>query len=237
MFGNGYLTREERIGLSSAIGDALTAFNESVASNLPHLYERDPYADPDRASVDVTEAAERRQTKEGTVPNEDRLKALEESMSALTTKQAETETKLGEAETRATTATTRAERAEETLAEMRADQIVRKATIQVEGAKDPVSAFHGLKESAVERCVKAALADKLPLTEAGKLDEEKLTERAVKAAKEERDYLAEHGGGGGQVAGFGSTTVVTEADGAALAAQFGRLGLDDKAAKVAANGR
>lgn len=47
MFGNGYLTREERITLSSAVGDGLAAFAARVEQDAPHLYERDPYQQPD----------------------------------------------------------------------------------------------------------------------------------------------------------------------------------------------
>ncbi|MFC8732173.1 hypothetical protein ACFT5B_06925 [Luteimicrobium sp. NPDC057192] len=47
MFADGRLTREERIALSSAIGDALTAFVQSVDTNAPQLYTRDLWDDPD----------------------------------------------------------------------------------------------------------------------------------------------------------------------------------------------
>lgn len=44
MFGDGRLTRDERIALSSAIGDALEAFRVQVESAAAQLYSRDPYA-------------------------------------------------------------------------------------------------------------------------------------------------------------------------------------------------
>lgn len=47
MFGYGNLTRDERIALSSAIGDALNAFRSKVESAAPQLYERTPGSDPD----------------------------------------------------------------------------------------------------------------------------------------------------------------------------------------------
>lgn len=47
LFADGRLTREERIALSSAIGDALTAFVQSVDANAPQLYTRDLWDDPD----------------------------------------------------------------------------------------------------------------------------------------------------------------------------------------------
>lgn len=46
MAAEGRLTRDERIGLSSAIGDALGAFVDSLEKNQPQLYDRDIWADP-----------------------------------------------------------------------------------------------------------------------------------------------------------------------------------------------
>lgn len=46
MAGEGRLTREERIQLSSAIGDALAAFVANLESAAPQLYQRDIWADP-----------------------------------------------------------------------------------------------------------------------------------------------------------------------------------------------
>ena len=47
MYGNGRLTREERIGLSAAIGDGLDAFTRRVEADQPQLYKRDLWASPD----------------------------------------------------------------------------------------------------------------------------------------------------------------------------------------------
>ena len=46
MYGDGQLTRDERIGLSSAIGDALDAFVKKVEADYPQLYQRDLYDEP-----------------------------------------------------------------------------------------------------------------------------------------------------------------------------------------------
>lgn len=46
MFGEGRLTREERIALSSAVGDGLQAFTASLEASSPQLYQRDLWADP-----------------------------------------------------------------------------------------------------------------------------------------------------------------------------------------------
>jgi len=51
MYGNGRLTREERIVLSSAIGDALRAYTVRVEADAPQLYRRDLWDDPDGDAV------------------------------------------------------------------------------------------------------------------------------------------------------------------------------------------
>lgn len=57
MFGDGRLTREERIALSSAIGDALGAFVTKVDDTAPQLYQRDIWDDPDQGPVAAAEPA------------------------------------------------------------------------------------------------------------------------------------------------------------------------------------
>lgn len=57
MAGEGRLTREERIGLSSAIGDALAAFVTSLEANQPQLYQRDLWDDPQDTIAAAIEAA------------------------------------------------------------------------------------------------------------------------------------------------------------------------------------
>ncbi len=54
MFGNGYLTRPERISLSKAIGDALEVFNASLEEDVPQLYKRRPYDDAPETGDDGT---------------------------------------------------------------------------------------------------------------------------------------------------------------------------------------
>lgn len=59
LFGEGRLTRDERIVLSSAIGAALSAYNAEIQNLAPHIYQRRPWEDapePD-ATVEATEAA------------------------------------------------------------------------------------------------------------------------------------------------------------------------------------
>lgn len=56
LFGDGYLTREERIGLSSAIGDALTAFAAAVAEAVPQVYARPRWQEAPEGDAGVQEA-------------------------------------------------------------------------------------------------------------------------------------------------------------------------------------
>jgi hypothetical protein len=71
MAAEGRLSREERIALSSAIGDALASFVASVEASAPQLYQRDLWDEP--AAPAVSEGASAPQhttntTKEGLVP-------------------------------------------------------------------------------------------------------------------------------------------------------------------------
>lgn len=47
MYGDGRLTREERIALSSALGDGLQAYTAGVEKSAPQLFQRDLWATPD----------------------------------------------------------------------------------------------------------------------------------------------------------------------------------------------
>ncbi len=58
MYGNGYLTREERITLSGGIGDALKAFIGRVEADAPSLFARDIWSEPDPTPVAVSESGD-----------------------------------------------------------------------------------------------------------------------------------------------------------------------------------
>ncbi|QAY69995.1 hypothetical protein [Xylanimonas protaetiae] len=58
MAGEGRLTREERIALSSAIGDALAAFVSKIEDAAPQLYSRDLWAEPGTATAAEAAVAE-----------------------------------------------------------------------------------------------------------------------------------------------------------------------------------
>lgn len=83
MYGSGYLTRPERIVLSQAIGDGLTAWTARVQADAPQLFTRDLYTSPpdaDDPAADVSEAAVRRRVAEAT--SEDIRRALDSSVRA-----------------------------------------------------------------------------------------------------------------------------------------------------------
>lgn len=56
MYGDGRLSREERIALSSAVGDALDAFTADLEKDAPQLYQRDLWDDPSVMAQQVDEA-------------------------------------------------------------------------------------------------------------------------------------------------------------------------------------
>lgn len=239
LFGEGYLTRDERRGLSGAIGEALDAFNAFVEENIPQLMTRDPYGDPSSpVSIETTrsESEEEAMDKE----TEDRLKSLEE---------------------RVTEAEAARKSAEEERDELRKENEREKDKRLIARAKEVAEAevknVKGLPERAVERAVRDSYnpAD-LPLDNKGELIESAIKENAKKAAEAEKEYLVGASDKGrvrnnGRVAESGddSSTLdlslesdepedeeLTEATGD-LAGVFGELGLSEAAAKVAAEGR
>lgn len=57
MFGDGRLTRPERITLSAALGQALTSFTATVEAEAPQLFERDLWEDPTPAAEESAAAS------------------------------------------------------------------------------------------------------------------------------------------------------------------------------------
>lgn len=105
MAGDGRLTREERIGLSSAIGDALAAFVSRLEADQPQLYTRDLWDDPVDTVAAAIEAAKnvpvipagrttQESTKEDTMPEieEARLRQLETDAGRVTALESERDT-------------------------------------------------------------------------------------------------------------------------------------------------
>ena len=243
MFGEGYLTRDERIGLSKGIGEALDAFNTFVDANMSQLKKRDPYADPEEQGVveeTATPAAET--TKEAEMAEENRLSELEESVRELKKKDEQREEDLKEANQRA-------ERAEDALVQERARNIVNEAMTTAE-AEEGEDALPELPDRAADRVRESALSGKLPMTddEVPKLDKDRLTERVHKAWREEAEYLS-GGSGNGKVEGMGVSesannggdggeeSELSEAEKEELVATFERRGMSHEAAVMAAEGR
>ncbi|MFG1659071.1 hypothetical protein ACGFIY_21315 [Micromonospora chersina] len=61
MYGQGRLTRPERLTLSAAIGDGLTAYTARIEADQPQLYRRDLWDDPDDSEQATTEARQARE--------------------------------------------------------------------------------------------------------------------------------------------------------------------------------
>lgn len=225
MYGNGKLTREERISLSGAVGDALNSFTATLQDSAPQLFTRDLWTDPEALVVAAESAtpdvsahpAGPNPTKEHTMPEieESRLQALEEANGRVPVLEAKVATE-----------TARADQAELSLAEERA-----KTQARAVGAKRVREANSELPAATVDKIVAEAMRE-IPLTEADKaadrrLDIEVFGKQVDDAREAEETYLAtvvkENGGivrGLGQP---GETPAVTEAQvNATIGRAFGR---------------
>lgn len=94
MYGDGRLTREERITLSGALGDALASFTTRVEADAPQLFERDLWEEP-TPPAPATEAAK------DSVPNPATVTENQEEATMATIDDAELK-QLREAASRAT---------------------------------------------------------------------------------------------------------------------------------------
>lgn len=109
MFGDGRLTREERITLSSALGQALTSFTATVEADAPQLFERDLWEDPtppnqaDEAAKDSlpnpARATENQEEANMATIDDAELQKLREDASRATALEAENQTLKGQVET------------------------------------------------------------------------------------------------------------------------------------------
>jgi len=263
--GEGHMTREERIGLSSAIGDALAAFNTRIAADQPHLYERDPFADPNapapvgESDVSASRPDSTTKSKEGDMPNieidEAVHKDLVEKAGRVDTLEAERDTekaradaaeaKLTEAEKKTAEGTRPSlkllnEELTESKREnalLRAENVAR--PILAEALADAI-----LVDSQKARLARTLLVD-LPLTEALELDETAFGTRcqeAIGVAEEEAAELLQAAGVGTPRGLGGPLTPATEAASAKFDEDLsGALqsigGLSESATKIAVKGR
>lgn len=247
LFAEGYITREERKALSGAIGDALEAFNAAVKANVPALLERDPYDEPGESETALEESRSGGPTEEEVMAENAGLADLERQFREF---KESTEKKLQEAETKTKEAEASRDRAEDALR-------VREAGRIIEAKVDTVE---GLPSTARRRIIESALrGGDVPTLSDGRLDKSLLEERAVAAVREEQEYLANLiGGDGATLGGTGSGTGTgtgsalaesgssflggagggKEGDGDDdLEAVFQKMGLNESAAKAAAEGR
>lgn len=247
LFGEGYLTREERKALSGAIGEGLEAFSVAVERDAPALLNRDPYADPEGQETEVEEGNNGRNSADRSIKKEHKMEVddrdfaeLKESVKTLKESQEETAKKVEEAEGREKEANERADRAEEANRRIKAESVAKEAVD---------SKFPKLPDEAKKRAVESAL-DKIPTKEVeGKtqLDEAELKTLAESKAESEAKYLAE--AGAGTVEGFGSTAAPVKPGGStevsesekeakkALQESFEAKGMSEAEAKAAVEGR
>src|SRR5688572_13994369 len=135
--------------------------------------QRALYANEGRSGGETTKEADEMSEAEKT-----QLSEMQERLQQL-------ETKVEEAETKVTDTEQRAERAEDALARERAKSIVNDAIDPERELEEGVDALPELPERARKRVVESVLKGDLPVDDDGKLDEDKITERAVKAARDE----------------------------------------------------
>jgi len=227
MFGQGHLTKEERIALSNGIGAALDAFSQTVEDLAPQLLTRDLWADP------AATTPESKEDQTMPITQEERAAIAAEAATAVITQLTETGvitappapgSEVDESAAKLTAAEERAQRAEEALL--------------VEAAGRHVAAnekVKGLPQVTQTRLVES-LSKAVEATDDGKLDTTKLDEAIKAAVDDEVKYLDE--ATGSPVRGVGdAAAAVDEAAVEGLEKAFSRLGLDDKAAKVATAGR
>lgn len=221
MFGGGRLTREERIAMSSAIGDALDTFTTSLEKTAPQLYNRDIWADPEAIvtaaeaqtpNVPVDPAGQSRTPKEHTMPEieEARLRQLEEDAGRVQTLVSERDTAVSERDTARTE-----------LAVEKARNYAREF-----GVKRVKEANSELEADVVDMIVGKAMAESLPMTDEGRLDTEVFGGRVDEARTAEETYLAKVASKrGGDVRGLGPVSEkqeITRKDtSAAIAEAFG----------------
>jgi hypothetical protein len=199
LFGDGRLTREERIALSAGIGAALDSFVTSVQDAAPQLYGRDLWAEPEALAavaeattpnVPVHPAGQPNTTEEHTMPQieEALLRELEEAHGRVPTLESERDT--------LQTALTQAQH---DLAVERASAYAREyGTTRVREANSELAG------PIVERIVAAAMQE-IPLGEDQRLDTVAFNTRVDEARRAEETYLASIAENVGMVRGLGES--------------------------------
>lgn len=257
MYGDGRLTRDERITLSAAIGEGLQAWTARVEADAPQLFTRDLYEDPQQ-QVAVAEAdpaqppAEPETTGEAEpTPNE-----KEPGMSGTETGDMPAQTS---PEPGGLSHEARAEIAEAQLRESQARITVlesQTAALAVErdtargevrrirnveaarGAVQSALAAHQDLPAAARTRIAESLTVTPPTTDAGDVDTSALQVSVTRAVEGERAYIASirESAGEGTPTGLGSSAPVADVGAwqSDVTARFGRLGLNESAAAAAA---
>ncbi len=260
MFGDGRLTRDERIALSNAIGEGLTAFNSVVAEKVPGLYERDlwddpppqqpaevveiaaPDDEPDTRTAAPAEAADPK-NEPGSSPADNTDK--EGEMPELTEAQAR---ELEEARTVAENDKAAALAEAETARREAAESALKLARFTALEAGRPIAtqvlAESSLPPAAQAKILATVTSESVPLTAENLLDEAALKASVEESAKTEAAYLASlaEADGAGTPRLLGESTTATPSAPSretvtALEETYRSRGLSPEAAKLAAAGR
>lgn len=261
MYGDGYLTREERITLSSAIGDALKGFVSRVESDAPQLFARDRWVEPGPVAVPVTESANPKEppvaeNETGAPPaggGSTETPATQpvdmtEAANRATARVGELESQLAEARENARLASDQSVQLAEANRRLRD---ANERIVRLEGAETArfavAEAFKkaDLPAVALARVTASVVGlngNALPLVE-GHVDNAKLRASIDAAILAETEYVASIATdrGAGQVRGMGATNkggALTEAQTReGLTDIYKALGLDENEAAFAAKGR
>jgi hypothetical protein len=239
LFGEGNLTREERINLSTAIGEGLKSFSATLESLAPQLFSRDPYAEleaPEEAYISENKGGHQPPNEGDTMTDEERrrLQEAEDRVRQLEGENATLKEEKGKLETRV-------ERSEEANLRNEASMV----------AAEAIGSPEGLSARGIARAVRECLSAGLPTHSDGTLDRGLVQERARNKAREELEYIGaiDEGGtvrglgesrrdsqlpGGGGNGGGGGGDEVTEES---LTEAFQSIGMPEGVAKLAAGAR
>ncbi len=223
LYADGRLTRDERIALSSAVGDALAALVARVENVAPQLYTRDRWQDaPAPMPVRLSERTGTSETAVGGTPADSaggtpeitkeavmaeipdqELVKLRESATAGETARGQVTTLTQERDEARTTVTTVTRERDEALGRLARYTAADAARPVI----DELLRESGLPEVAANRVRAGVTPLSLPLTEStGQLDEAKLRERVAAEITGEKAYVTSlaESAGMGAVSGFGT---------------------------------
>lgn len=259
MYGQGRLTCEERIALSSGIGDALAAFIASVEASQPQLFKRDLWQEPEAADTEMSEAAPENpaetpppqetadptritenepgsppadETKEGSMPE-----LTEAQVADLNRERDAALAEAAQAKALAESATADKAKTDLELARFKAVEAARPIAATLLSESDLPAA------SQTRLMGQVITSAHVPLTEASVLDESVYRTLLGEAIKAEQTYVASllEGAGQGQPRDLGESATVpevsAEATQTALAEAYRQRGMSPAAAQLAATGR